>query len=124
MFFCIEWLFVRENSIITQVEICIKSYLCCLYICFVMCLLFADKHDDPMFLDSKVRGNSRGRVGDISWDLGDVVHLLDENTTTVCFKYYRASTKEVLASSPHIVVKKAASDDHASYFPANVFLLI
>ena len=59
-------------------------------------------------MESKIRGASGGSTGQITWDFGDMVHLLEKDVTHVCFKYFKGSSSEAVpvATSPIVAIKK------------------
>ena len=76
--------------------------------------MFPEESDNSKFLESKVRGASGGPRGQISWDLADLVHLLDKKVNHLCFKYFKGSNNEVLATSPIVAVKKVSEPGQVS----------
>ncbi|KAL8567848.1 hypothetical protein ACOMHN_058970 [Nucella lapillus] len=79
-------------------------------------LYLADERDNSKFLESKVRGASGGPTGQITWDFGDIVHLLEKDITHVCFKYFKGSTNEVVATSPIVSIKKVTDPGQRTSF--------
>ena len=57
-------------------------------------------------MESKIRGASGGPTGQITWDFGDMVHLLEKDVTHVCFKYFTGSSNDAVATSPIVAIKK------------------
>ncbi|XP_076469581.1 E3 ubiquitin-protein ligase HECW2-like [Babylonia areolata] len=79
-------------------------------------LYLAEERDNSKFLESKVRGASGGPAGQITWDFGDIVHLLEKDVTHVCFKYFKGSSNEVVATSPIVSIKKASDSGQRTNF--------
>ncbi|KAK7508593.1 hypothetical protein BaRGS_00000159 [Batillaria attramentaria] len=76
-------------------------------------LFLAEESDCSKFLESKTRGASGGPVGQITWDFGDILHLLDKDVTQVCFKYIKGSG-EVVATSPIVSIRKTQGAQRGS----------
>ncbi|XP_070210809.1 E3 ubiquitin-protein ligase HECW2-like isoform X3 [Littorina saxatilis] len=79
-------------------------------------LYLAEERDNSKFLESKIRGASGGPQGQITWDFGDMVPLLEKEVTHVCFKYFKGSCNEVVATSPIVAIKNVQESGQRASF--------